>query len=344
MNKRIFTIFLAIIMITSFVGCNSSQSPESSDEVEVIIEEEIIIEGGSTVSNESIVSSEISQGNDSVDTTVSSETPATSSSTSSTVDTLSEDNTVNIDYDWKSHPEDYKLLAFTFDDGPDDLMPQYVQYFAAFDGAGTFFVNGTSIKSDYDYKKMQNAIDYGWDIGNHGDTHLVATIGGTGGTEATYDAVRADICDLIHKLETNLKTRDGAAYQVNFYRPPNIKPTANSFKICSEENLAVIWLAHDALDWGTNSREDSYNVFKKGIGTWEDGDIILCHETSQNTYDILQELLPDYFRAGYRFCSISELMEMRGITIDQISGELNEVDGNRGMVTNILDAAKAGKK
>ena len=35
---------------------------------------------------------------------------------------------------------------------------------------------------------------------------------------------------------------------------------------------------------------------------------------------------------------------MRGVSIDQISGELNNVGGNRGMVTNILDAAAAGKK
>ncbi len=344
MNKRIFTIFLAIIMITSFVGCTSSQSSELSDEVEVIVEEEIIIEGESTMSNESIVGSDVLQGDDSTDTTSSSETPATSSSVSSAVDTVSVDNTVNIDYEWKSHSEDYKLLAFTFDDGPANLMPQYVQYFAAFDGAGTFFVNGYNIKSDSDYSKMQNAIDYGWDIGNHGDNHMVADNINQSGRAATYDELKADITDLIHKLESNLKTRDGASYQVKFYRPPNIKPTANTFKICGEENLAVIWLANDALDWGTNTKDDSYSVFKNGVGKWEDGDIILCHETSQNTYDILQEVLPDYFRAGYRFCSISELMELRGITLNQISGELNEVDGNRGMVTNILDAAKAGKK
>ena len=95
---------------------------------------------------------------------------------------------------------------------------------------------------------------------------------------------------------------------------------------------------------GNQHQSDSYKALKNGIGTWKDGDIILCHETSQNTYEILQEVLPDYFRAGYRFCSITELMEMRGITREQIAGELKEVDGNCGMVTNILDAVAAGKK
>lgn len=348
MMKRIFVFLLTLAVFVSFVGCSSGEPQQSSEEVEVIVEQQTITQGGeSSMKSQNNSSSDITQNNSSVvDTPVSSEEPVSSSEVSSVVSTPSqvEDDIIDIDYDWKSHPEDYKLIAFTFDDGPADLMQKYVQYFAAFEGSGTFFVNGTKIKGSYEYGLMQNAIDYGWDIGNHGDTHLVATIGGQNGGETTYDELRADIMNLTNKLESNLKFRDGSPYEVALYRPPNIKPTANTFKICAEENLAVIWLAQDALDWGTNSKDDSYKVFKNGIGTWEDGDIILCHETSQNTYDILQEVLPDYFRAGYRFCSITELMELRGITIDQISGELNEVDGNRGMVTNILDAAKAGKK
>ncbi|MBE6811116.1 MAG: polysaccharide deacetylase family protein [Ruminococcaceae bacterium] len=344
MLKRIVALVIVHAIILSFLGCNSNKAQLSSNDVEIIVEEEIIVEGGEIVSDENNVNSNIIQDNQSVETPVSSEQPSTpSSQINSTESTKKEDDTINIDYEWKSHSQDYKLIAFTFDDGPKDLMGGYVNYFAEFEGAGTFFVNGRNINGEYEYNKMQNAINYGWDIGNHGDNHLVATIGGAGGSEATYDLLRADICNLSQKLESNLKTRDGAAYRILFYRPPNIKPTANTFKICAEENLAAIWLSHDALDWGNNSKEDSYNVFKQGIGKWKDGDIILCHETSQNTYEIIQEVLPDYFRAGYRFCSISELMELRGITIDQISGELKNYDNNQGMVKNIIDAAKGGK-
>lgn len=349
MAKRIFVFLLTFVLLVSFVGCSNAKPQQSSQDIEVIVQQETetIIQGGeSSMTTSDNQNSSVTPSTSSVNNPVSSEEPANSSEVSSLVSTPSEpeDDTINIDYEWKSHPQDFKLIAFTFDDGPGDLMSKYVQYFAAFEGAGTFFVNGTKIKSDYEYGLMQNAINCGWAIGNHGDNHLVATIGGDGGSEASYDAIKADIDNLNNKLESNLKFRDGSPYEVSLYRPPNIKPTANSFKICGEENLAVIWLAHDALDWGSNSREDSYSALKSGIGKWKDGDIILCHETSQNTYDVLQELLPDYFGAGYRFCSITELMELRGISIDQISGELNDVDGNRGMVTNILDAAASGKK
>ena len=339
-------------LVLSFGGCSSAESQQSSTDIEVIIKQESVIQGGeSSMTSSDNQSTNNATSTPSVDAPVSSEeqpssNPTSSSKVSSVVSTPSqvEDETIDIDYEWKSHPEDYKLIAFTFDDGPGGFMQKYVEYFAAFEGSGTFFVNGTKIKGDYEYGLMQNAINHGWNIGNHGDNHLVATTGGGSGAEASYEQLRADIMNLTNKLESNLKFRDGSPYDVSLYRPPNIKPTENTFKICGEENLSVIWLAHDALDWGTNTKSDSYKALKNGIGTWKDGDIILCHETSQNTYEILQEVLPDYFRAGYRFCSITELMELRGITREQICGELNNVDGNRGMVTNIVEAAKAGKK
>lgn len=355
MKKRILAFLVVLALIFTFAGCTKSETPQSSSDVEVIVEEEVIVQGGNDVTsnNSEIVNSVVSeqQSNQQSDQQSSQQSPSTpsesSQNSSGDSDVNEEDETVNIDYEWKSHPQDFKLLAFTFDDGPSVNMSRLVQLFSWYEGAGTFFVNGNKIKNESSYFAMQSAIDLGWDIGNHGDNHLVATTGGANG-EATYDEIKADITNLTHKLETNLKTRDGASYKVNFYRPPNIKPTANSFKICGEENLAVIWLAHDALDWdATKTYNNRYTLFKNGIGTWEDGDIILCHETgnfSEDTYKILEQLLPDFYKAGYRFCSIGELMDMRDITIDQISGELNDVDGNKGMVTNVIKAAEIGKK
>ena len=348
MKKRLVSLLLSHVLILTLAGC-STGSGETSSDVEVIIQQ-IVSKEEETVSSENNVSSEIIEENSSVETPVSSEQPSTSSSeiNSNVSSTPVVDDTINIDYEWKSHPEDFKLLAFTFDDGPTSRMQDYVNLFAAFEGAGTFFVNGRNFKSSYEYGLAQNAIDYGWDIGNHGENHLVATIGGEGGKEATYEELKKDIMDLTNKLHSNLKNRDGTPYEVTSYRAPNIKPTANTFKLCDELKYPVIWLEYDALDWDTTktdkNRED---VFKYGVGKWEDGDVILCHEVQQyadQTYEYIEKYLPEFFRKGYRFCSVSELMELRGITREQICGELNNVDGNRGMVRNIVKAAQQGKK
>ena len=356
MAKRILVLLMTLALVLSFAGCSSAESQQSSTDTEVIIKQESIIQGGES----SMTSSDNQSTNDttstpSVDVTVSSEeqpssNPSSSSSeVSSAVSTPSQvaDDTIDINYEWKSHPEDYKLIAFTFDDGPSSRMQDYVNLFAAFEGAGTFFVNGRNFKSSYEYGLAQNAIDYGWDIGNHGENHLVATIGGEGGKEATYEELKKDIMDLTNKLHSNLKNRDGTPYEVTSYRAPNIKPTANTFKLCDELKYPVIWLEYDALDWDTTKTDKNRDVFKYGVGKWEDGDVILCHEVQQyadQTYEYIERYLPEFFRKGYRFCSVSELMELRGITREQICGELNNVDGNRGMVRNIVKAAQQGKK
>ena len=82
---------------------------------------------------------------------------------------------------------------------------------------------------------------------------------------------------------------------------------------------------------------------QSGIGTWKDGDIILCHEKdsySEDTYKILVDLLPKFYEAGYRFCSISEYMQLRGVSQYQLSGKLPNKNGNNGMVTNIVEVAR----
>lgn len=340
MTKKIATFLLAVTVAIAFAGCTTTDTASSGD-VEVIVEETIIQDGNSSMTtSENQIPTDIpsNPSNPSSSAPVSSEQPTSSEGT---------DGAINPNYEWKNHSRDFKLIALTFDDGPSANMTRLVNLLSWYEGAGTFFVNGNKINGG-SYGIMQSAINAGWDIGNHGDNHLVATIGGIGGGEASYDQIKADINNLTTKLEGNLKTRSGAPYKVNFYRPPNIKPTANTFKVCSEQKLAVIWLKHDALDWDQGKTfNDRRKVFKDGISSWKDGDVILCHEIgvfSEDTYKILEELLPDFYRAGYRFCSISELMQMRGVSIDQISGELNNVGGNRGMVTNILDAAAAGKK
>lgn len=342
MKKRILILFVVFSLIFAFAGCDTSDSKNESDIVDIIVEEEIIIEGDGVVSNESVVSSNVSEQISSNETAQSS-APSSSTEISSSEDAQEDD--IYIDYDWKNNSDNYKLLAFTFDDGPSANTQDYINLFASYKGAATFFVNGRNISSSSDYSALQTAIKYGWDIGNHGENHLVATIGGANGGEATYDEIKNDITTLTHKLESNLKKIDGTPYDVSFYRPPNIKPTANTFKICGEENLAVIWLSQDSYDW--DKTKDTHSVFASGLTSWKDGDIILCHEVgaqSGESYKALQQFLPELYNKGYRFCSISELMKLRGITLDQISGELNNVDGNNGMVTNIIEAAQKGKK
>ncbi len=249
---------------------------------------------------------------------------------------------------WKTHPEDYKLLAFTFDDGPrtkkDNRM---VELFAKYKGSATMFVTGTSCASN-GYESLQNAINNGWDIGSHSMSHADAYTGSQKNgdyTELTYDELKYQIADFNDLLEANLTMADGATpYEVSLYRPPQIRTTETMFDVCIEENMLIIWALRDTYDWSSSYDEAArLQVLKDGVGTWIDGDIILGHITQDTTYNGLAATLEDFYDAGYRFCSVTELMKYRGIERSDISGKLNNVDGNKGMVTNIVNAATYGK-
>lgn len=339
--KKIIAFILLFAVIFTFAGCSN----DSEQQISYITEVEEIIEGGGnsdmpTSSTDSTVSDV--QSSDKI-TSSDNESQPTSSVTSDT--SSDDDDTVDINYEWKSHPQDYKLLAFTFDDGPGVYYTsRLVELFEGFEGAATFFINGTKITGSKEYNALQTAIDKGWAIGNHGATHLVATTGGANG-EATYDELKADISDFSKQLSANLHNTDGSPYEISLYRPPNIDPTETTFKICTEDNLVMIWDSVDSHDWdSTKNENDVYNIFKSGVGSWVDGDIILSHEWSDATYNALSSVLGDFYRAGYRFCSVTDLMKYRNISRDSVAGELNDVDDNNGMVKNIVKAATYGKK
>lgn len=249
---------------------------------------------------------------------------------------------------WKDNPEDYKLLAFTFDDGPAANDTKFIDLFAKYKGSATFFVTGSSCNS-VGYSSLQYAINNGWDIGNHSMTHADAHNGKNptdpAYTELTYDQLKYQIVDMNTLLESNLTMADGVTpYEVALYRPPQIRTTDNVFKICEEENMPVIWLSQNTFDWdGTKDYAARLQNMKNGVGTWIDGDVILGHVWSNDTYNAMVETFDAFYDAGYRFCSITELMEYRGIERSDISGKLNEVDGNQGRVRNLVKSATYGK-
>lgn len=343
--KKFVSLLCVFAVFCSLSGCSKPESEQSSTDVEVIVVEgDTVMDNESTVSLEQSVSSE-QQPVSSVDTSVSSSV-------------VSEEDD-DVQDDWRTHPQDFKLLAFTFDGAPNNKTLDLVQLFEWYQGAGTFFAIGTYVEDDGgSYDKLQKAINSGWDIGHMGATHLVATNGQTERSneitgKVSYEDLKHDIVGFTEQLEANLKKADGTPYDVSLYRPPNIKPTDVTFKICTEEDLIVIWKTHDTYDWVARIPERSnmkeyaydwrYNHVKEGIGTWEDGDIILGHGWSDDTYKILYDLLPEFYRAGYRFCSITDIMKYRGISRSDISGELNNAEQNDGMVTNIIKSASFGK-
>ena len=346
--KKTFIFILSFALLFGLIGCKKSESHNSSEVIEIT--EEIVYEGGeSVVSQENQSNSNLQSEQNTLDNQVDSvyTEPVVSSENQTVGDNeeIKSEKAVDINYEWKNHSQDYKLLAFTFDDGPSAEAQRLIDLFLQYEGAGTFFVNGQNIKSDADYTIMQNAINMGWAIGTHGMNHKNALTEGSAGGVMTQQELQYEIKDFTAMLESKLKFADGTPYDITLYRPPNIAISSQMFDVCEADGLSVIWLAHDTHDWDkTKAYSHRFKIISDGVGTWLDGDVILAHIWSDDTYNILKEKLPDFYDAGYRFCSVTELMQLRGISQDKISGRINNFDGNQNMVTNIIKSAKYGKK
>lgn len=66
---------------------------------------------------------------------------------------------------------DKKILALTFDDGPDeDFTPQILDILKKYNVKATFYVIGQKV--EYNKKIIKRAYDEGHEIGNHTYTHI----------------------------------------------------------------------------------------------------------------------------------------------------------------------------
>lgn len=248
----------------------------------------------------------------------------TASKPSSKPTTSKEDETVNLEAtvtesggkkDWRSHPEDYKLVAFTFDDAPsytdagDNITTRIIDLLNKYDGAGTLFVTGGAIREN-GTKLLKYAVKNGFEIGNHTDNHKYLT-------QISRDEVKKEIVAVNDILKKEMN------YTTKYVRPGYVAVNDTVFDVCTELNMPVIGEGlFDELgnlvmlgDWSgdaaTYNKDTIYNNCMKYA---EDGSIILLHGWSNMTDQALVKLIPDMYVNGYRFVTLSELFKYHEIT------------------------------
>ena len=76
--------------------------------------------------------------------------------------------------------------------------------------------------------------------------------------------------------------------------------------------LVIMWSWHqDTRDW---SDPGARKIVNKVVQNARNGDIVLFHDFGgkrQQTVDALREILPELKKRGYRFVTVSELMQSR---------------------------------
>ena len=184
-----------------------------------------------------------------------------------------------------------KVVALTFDDGPDgNTTPQALDILAKYKIKATFFVQGKNIAGNEAILKRMQAD--GHEIGNHSWNHPVLT-------QLSFEDAKKQITD----TEDAIKNVLGKSSKL--MRPPY---GAISDDIRNSLDLSFILWDVDSLDWKSKNEA---SIFTEIQHQTSDGAIILLHDIHQPSVNSLPKVIEYLQEQGYSFVTVSELLNTR---------------------------------
>ncbi len=198
-----------------------------------------------------------------------------------------------------------KVIALTFDDGPDPFFtPQILDILAAKDVKATFFVLGASGAVNRDL--VRRIYEEGHDIGNHTFTHVNAG-------EASANHLRLELNATQRLLEATI------GVQTKLFRPPyarDLEPqtidAADVLRLAASMGYLTIGMSIDPKDWARPFPEQIVASTLEGAKTGK-GNVVLLHDAGgvrTATILALPQIIDRLRADGFRFVTIHELLEL----------------------------------
>ncbi|MGQ3675266.1 polysaccharide deacetylase family protein [Xanthobacter sp. TB0139] len=185
-----------------------------------------------------------------------------------------------------------KVVALTFDDGPNPATtPKLLDMLKARGVHATFFVLGT--RAAENPALLRRMIAEGHEIGNHSWNHpQLPKI-----SRAAADKQIADASAAIERA-TGKKPR--------YLRPPYgaMTPALRSH-LEQKYGLTFVYWSVDPLDW---KNRNAKTVRERILAKARPGSIILLHDIHATSVAAMPELLDTMLAKGYRFATVSELI------------------------------------
>lgn len=173
-------------------------------------------------------------------------------------------------------------IALTFDDGPTEFTPKFLDVLKENHIKATFFCIGKQIEKYPD--TFKRIISEGHTIGNHTYSHSNQT----GFLSSAKMVEEIKKCDEVMLKTGNLRT--------DLYRPPFGVTNPNIAKAIKQTGKKSIGWNVRSLDTITEDENRIYRKVTKGL---KPGSIILLHDTSEKTYHVLVNLLVFLEREKY---------------------------------------------
>ena len=189
-----------------------------------------------------------------------------------------------------------KLIALTFDDGPNYNTNRVLNILEKYNVKATFFVLGSKAKDNK--KILKREYDSGMEIGNHTFNHLLLT---------KYKE---------NVIKDEIDKTSSVIFEVTGRYPKLLRPSYGAYNNTIKKigDMPIIIWDIDTLDW---KYHNSKRIASRVINKVKDGDIILMHDIYSATANSLNIIIPELQNRGYTFVTIPELFYYKEITLEK---------------------------
>lgn len=175
----------------------------------------------------------------------------------------------------ENHNIDKNQIAITFDDGPNsEYTLQVLSLLKRYDAKATFFCIGQNIKTNPEL--LKRIITEGHVIGNHTNTH-----------NENFGFLKEENV-VTELLEANAIIKKVTGFEPKLFRPPFGVTNPSIKKAIKRVGLQSIGWSIRTLDTTSKSRQSIIKSIKRNVKI---GDVILLHDTSEKSIEILEQLL-----------------------------------------------------
>ena len=187
-----------------------------------------------------------------------------------------------------------KYIAFTFDDGPHQILtPKLLDIGKAKGARFTFYMMG--IKAETHPDIVKRALDEGHEVANHAWDHPILS-------KISFDEVSKQL------RRTNAVLQNATNSTPLTMRPPYGKTNKRlNNHIMTNENLSVVLWSYDVIDW---KRPGHAVLLDRVLKNVKAGEVILCHDIHPGTIEAMSYIIDAMQSKGYTFETVSRMIEL----------------------------------
>ena len=189
-------------------------------------------------------------------------------------------------------------IALTFDDGPSgSITSTLLDGLKARNAHATFFLCNYRISTFP--QTMDRYLAEGHEIANHSATHANLST-----------ASSSKLAQEIDTTNSTIAQRTGVTPAL--MRPPGGAYDSDVLAALKSRGMSCILWSLDPLDWKLRNTE---KIVQAVVSQVEDGDIVLLHDMSNASVQAALQIIDIMQAKGYRFVTVSELAEIKGVTL-----------------------------